>query len=43
MSYKVETVEQKDLIVQSEASKSSNKDLFNNLLNETKGFKDQIL
>ena len=42
MSYKVEIVEQKDRIVQLEASKSSIKDLFNNLLNETKGFKYQI-
>ena len=38
-SYKVEIVEKKDLIVQLEASKSSIKDLFNHLLNETKGFK----
>ena len=42
MSYKVEKVEKKDLIVQLEASKSSIKDLFNDLLNETKGFKYQI-
>ena len=42
MSYKVEIVEKKDLIVQLEASKSSIKDLFSNLLNETKGFKYQI-
>ena len=42
MSYKVEIVERKDPIVQLEASKSSIKDLFNNLLNETKGFKYQI-
>ena len=32
----------KGLIVQLEASKSSIKDLFNDLLNETKGFKYQI-
>ena len=32
----------KDLMVQLEASKSSIKDLFNDLLNETKGFKYQI-
>ena len=32
----------KDPIVQLEASKLSFKDLFNNLLNETKGFKYQI-
>ena len=39
MSYKVEIVDKKDVIVQLEASKSSIKDLFNDLLNETKGFK----
>ena len=42
MSYKVEIVDKKDLIVQLQASKSSIKDLFNDLLNETKGFKYQI-
>ena len=42
MSYKVEIVDKKDLIVQLEASKSSIKDLFSNLLNEIKGFKYQI-
>ena len=42
MSYKVEIVDKKDLVVQLEASKSSIKDLFNDLLNETKGFKYQI-
>ena len=42
MSYKVEIVEKKDPIVQLEASKSSIKDLFNNLLGEIKGFKYQI-
>ena len=42
MSYKVERIERKDPIVQLEASKSSIKDLFNDLLNETKGFKYQI-
>ena len=41
-SYKVEIVDKKDSIVQLEASKSSIKDLFNDLLNETKGFKYQI-
>ena len=41
MSYKVEIVERKDPILQLEASKSSIKDLFNELLNETKGFKYQ--
>ena len=42
MLYKVEIIEKKDPIVQLEASKSSIKDLFSNLLNETKGFKYQI-
>ena len=42
MSYEVEIVDKKDLIVQLEASKSSIKDLFNDVLNETKGFKYQI-
>ena len=42
MSYEVEIIEKKDLIVQLEASKSSIKDWFNDLLNETKGFKCQI-
>ena len=42
MSYNVEIVDKKDLIVQLQASESSIKDLFNGLLNETKGFKYQI-
>ena len=42
MSYKVETVKRKDPIVRSEASKLSIKNLFSDLLNETKGFKYQI-
>ena len=42
MSYKVELVEEKDPIEQLEPSKSSNKDLFSDLLNKTKGFKYQI-
>ena len=42
MSYKVEIIERKDAIVQSEASKSSIKDLLSHLLKETKGFKYQI-
>ena len=42
MLYKVEIIEKKDSIVQLEASKSSIKDLFSDLLNETKGFKYQI-
>ena len=43
MSYKVETVEKKDPIVQLKASKLSFKNLFSDLLNETKGFKYQII
>ena len=39
MQYKVGIIERKDPIVQLQASKSSIKDLFNDLLNETKGFK----
>ena len=42
MSYKVEIIERKDPIVQLEASKSSIKDLFSDLVNETKSFKYQI-
>ena len=42
MSYKVEIVDKKDVIIQLEASKSSIKDLFIDLLNETRGFKYQI-
>ena len=41
-SYKVEIVDKRHLVVQLEASKSSIKDLFNDLLNETRGFKNQI-
>ena len=41
-SYKVGIVDKKILIVQLEASKSSINDLFNDLLNKTKGFKYQI-
>ena len=41
-SFKVEIIEKKGLINQLEASKSSIKDLFRDLLNETKGFKYQI-
>ena len=43
MSYKVETIEKKDPIKQLEASKPSIKDLFSGHLNETKGFKYQIM
>ena len=42
MTYKVEITEKKDPVVQLEASKSSIKDLFNDLLNETNGCKYQI-
>ena len=42
MSYKVEIIEKKDPIKQLEASKSSIKDSFSDLLNEAKGFKYQI-
>ena len=42
MSYKVEVVDKKDLIVQLGASRSSIKDLFNDLLNETRSFRHQI-
>ena len=42
MLCKVEINERRDSVVQLEASKSSIKDLFNDLLNETKGFKYQI-
>ena len=39
MSYNVEIVDKKDVIIQLEASKSSIKDLFIDLLNETRGFR----
>ena len=42
MSYKVEIIDKKDPLAQLEASKSSIKDLFNDLLDETKGFKYQM-
>ena len=42
MSYKVKIIEKKDPIVQLEASKLSVKNLFNDLLNELKGFNYQI-
>ena len=41
MSYKVEIIEREDPMVQLEASKSSIKDFFIDLLNKTKGFKYQ--
>ena len=42
ISYKVEIIERKYPILQLKANKSSIKDLLNDLLNETKGFKNQI-
>ena len=42
MSYTVEIVEKKGPLIQLEAIKTSIKDLFKDLLNETKGFKYQI-
>ena len=41
-SYKVETVDKKDVIVQLKSSKSSINDLFKDLLVELKGFKYQV-
>ena len=43
MSYKVKVTEKKDPIKELEASISSIKDLFSDLLNETKGFEYQIM
>ena len=42
MNYKVRITEKKGRILQLEASKSSIKDMFSDLLNETKGFKYHI-
>ena len=42
MGYKVKIIERKDPILQLEASKSCIKDLFSDLLNETKGLKNLI-
>ena len=42
MSYKVQIVEEKDPIVQLKTNKLSIRNLFSDLLNETKGFKYQI-
>ena len=42
MLYKTELAEKKDLVIQLEASKSSIRDFFNNLLNKKRGFKYQI-
>ena len=43
MSYKVIIIERKDPALQLEASKSSIKDLFSDLLNEAKSLKYQII
>ena len=43
MSYRVEIIERKDPIVQLEASKSSIKDLYSDLLNETKVFNIRLM
>ena len=42
MTYKIKLIDKKDPLSQLEASESSIKDLFNDLLDETKGFKYQI-
>ena len=42
MTYKVELIDKKDPLSHLEASKSSIKDLFHDLLDETKGFKYQV-
>ena len=43
MSYKTELIEKKDLVIQLEASKSSIRDLFNNLLNKKKALSIRLL
>ena len=43
MSYRVEIIERKDPTVQLETSKSSIKDLYSDLLNETKGFNIRLM
>ena len=43
MTYNVEVIDKKNPLSQLEANKSSNKDLFNDLLDETKDFKYQVL
>ena len=40
--HKVKIIEKKDPLIQLEVRKSSIKDLFNNILDEAKGFKYQI-
>ena len=42
MTYKIKLIDKKDPLSQLEASESSIKDLFNDLLDETKDFKYQI-
>ena len=42
MSYKFKLVEKKDPLIQLEAGKTSIKDLLNDILNETNGFKYEI-
>ena len=42
MSYKFKLVEKKDPLIQLEVGKTSIKDLLNDILNETKGFKSEI-
>ena len=39
MTYKIEMIDKKDPLLQLVASKSSIKEFFNDLLDETKGFK----
>ena len=41
-SYNIEVIDSKDPLVQLTASKPSSKDLFDDILNEIKGFKYQI-
>ena len=43
MSYKFKLVEKKDPLIQLEVGKTSIKDLLNDILNETKGFKQKVL
>ena len=42
MTYNIELIDEKDPLSQLEASKSSIKDLLNDILGKTKGFKYQI-
>ena len=43
MTYNFEVIDKKNSLSQLEGNKSSNKDLFNDLLDETKDFKYQVL